>query len=274
MRWTWLVLLLACDGVPAAPELQSRIAVTESTRALALEPVDLAEPSVEPSAERAAEPVELDELPEVKGWLPNEERCGHQGRRAYCNGPRQVPEPYGEAARRARELGLGTHRAAAELIRTRPRPEWLDALPELGIEAPHYPLHWPVDGGRFGRGLQFRGRRITHRGVDITAEVGTPVRAVEDALVGYADNTIAGYGNLLVLLHGGGEVSAYAHLTTIHAFPGQVIRRGQTIATAGNTGVSRGPHLHFEWREGGEVKSPMERFPDVNVPRWMLAQRR
>jgi murein DD-endopeptidase MepM/ murein hydrolase activator NlpD len=129
-----------------------------------------------------------------------------------------------------------------------------------------------VDEGRFGRGLTWRGRRITHRGVDVSAEEGTPVRAVADALVGYADNTVRGYGNLLVLMHGGGEVSSYAHLSAVHVGPGQRVEAGQVVALAGNTGISRGPHLHFEWRENGELADPMRRFPTAVVPAWMQAE--
>ena len=213
----------------------------------------------------------LDELPEVAEWQEDRERCDrHRGRR-FCNGPRRVPVWAGESAELARSLGLGTHRAAAELIRTRPRPEWLSALEALDLRASRK-LVWPVDGGRWGRGLEFRGRRVTHRGVDFTAEVGTPVRTVADALVAYADNTIRGYGNLLVLLHPQGDVSAYAHLSAVHVSPGQVVRAGQHVALAGNTGISRGPHLHMEWREDGEITNPMRRFEPRRLPRWMQNQ--
>ena len=233
------------------------------------EPAPIQAPQV--AVEVEIEEIDLDALPEVARWKADAPRCDrHRGRR-FCNGPRRVPAWTGEAAARARELGLGTHRAAAELIRTAPRPEWIAAIAALSLEA-RGKLVWPVDGARYGRGLQFRGRRIVHRGVDFTAEVGTPVRAVADALVGYADNTIRGYGNLLVLLHADGEVSAYAHLSAIHVFPGQVVEAGQRVALAGNTGISRGPHLHMEWREAGEIADPMPRFPSARLPRWMRAR--
>lgn len=224
--------------------------------------------AVEDIQEPAPPELDLDALPEVAQWKGDAQRCErHRGRR-FCNGPRRVPEWTGDGAIRARELGLGTHRAAAELIRTRPREEWLAALRALDLE-PRHKLVWPIDGARYGRGLEFRGRRIVHRGIDFTAEVGTPVRAVADALVAYADNTIRGYGNLLVLLHAEGEVSAYAHLSAVHVFPGQVVRAGQHVALTGNTGISRGPHLHMEWRTDGEISDPMPRFPAARLPRWM-----
>ncbi len=256
-----LVLLLACGDDPNVAQ-----------RA-ASEPAPIEEPVVEtPHVEVPAEdPLDLDALPEVVEWKEDAERCdAHRGRR-FCNGPRRVPVWQGQAAQRARELGLGTHRAAAELIRTAPRPEWLAAVTSLNLEE-RRKLVWPIDGARYGRGVEFRGRRITHRGVDFTAEVGTPIRAVSDALVGYADNTIRGYGNLLVLLHASGEVSAYAHLSAVHVFPGQVVRAGQHVALSGNTGISRGPHLHMEWREDGEIADPMPRFPSSRLPRWMRSR--
>ena len=214
---------------------------------------------------------DLDRLPPVAGWKAVPRRC-RRSRSRRCNGPRRVPTPEGKTAAMAHALGLGTHRAAAELIRTVPRAEWLDAAKRMGLGAPALPLRWPVDDGHFGRGYG-RGRAAGgprhHRGVDFTAEVGTPVRAVADALVGYADNTVSGYGNLLVLIHGNGSVSSYAHLSAVHVFPGQVVRRGQKVALAGSTGISRGPHLHFEWREGGEPRDPMGRFPRIRWPEWM-----
>ena len=255
---------------PAAPP-----AAAHAERATPVAEVveDAATPPKAPGSLVAAP--DLDRLPTVLQWKAVPRRC-RRSRIRRCNGPRRVPEPVGKTEAFARALGLGTHQAAAEMIRTAPRWEWLDAAKRLGLRAPRLPLRWPVDEGRFGRGYG-RGRAAGgprhHRGIDFTAEVGTPVRAVADALVGYADNTVAGYGNLLVLIHGDGSVSSYAHLSAIHVFPGQVVRRGQQVAQAGTTGISRGPHLHFEWREGGEPRDPMDRFDRARWPEWMRRAR-
>lgn len=214
-----------------------------------------------------------DALPSVERWLPNEERCERRGRRRFCNGPRRVPAPFGPAARQAETLELGTHRCAAELIRTAPRPEWLKEVERLGIEPPDE-LVWPIDEGFFGRGVGFTredDRSLRHRGVDLMAPHGAEIRALADALVAYADNSVSGYGNMLVLLHGGGAVSMYAHLESIAVFPGQVVRAGQKVARLGTTGLSRGPHLHLEWREGGQAADLMDRFPDWRLQRRPLA---
>lgn len=170
---------------------------------------------------------------------------------------------------RAAMLSLGSHRAGAELIRGRPREQWLEAAKALAVELPEKPLCWPIEGGRFGRGLSWRGRRIKHRGVDISADIGTPVHALADGLVGYVNDTIQGYGQLVIVLHGDGSVSSYAHLSAFRVQVGAVVRRGQVIALTGNTGRSRGPHLHFEWRENGREADPIPHFPREVLPRWL-----
>jgi len=264
-----LCALGAAGGVGIAELSGSADAAVRQRSPSVTEP---AEPAIdEPKAPARRVPVDLTEVPRVSDWLPDERRCArYRRRRGRCNGPRRVPVPSGKPALVAAALGLGTHRAAAALVRGEPRPEWVRAAQRIG--KPRFPLAWPIADGHFGRGYG-RGRAAGgprhHRGVDVTAEVGTPVRAVERALVGYADNTVHGYGNLLVLLHGDGSVSAYAHLSAIHVFPGQVVERGQPVALAGNTGISRGPHLHFEWREAGEPLDPMPRFARERWPEWM-----
>lgn len=206
----------------------------------------------------------------VDKWRPEARRCGQRGRRRFCDGPRRAPVSVGLERERRDHLDLGVLRSAAEAIRAKVRPEWLEAIKQLGIQPPIYPLTWPVDGGRFGRGVGTgRTRFRVHRGVDVSAEVGTPVRVVASGLVLYADNGVPGYGNFLVVLHGGGQVSSYAHLSEIRVAAGAVVGRGDIVAASGNTGVSRGPHLHFEWREAGAQADPMRRMPAERVPAWL-----
>jgi murein DD-endopeptidase MepM/ murein hydrolase activator NlpD len=82
-------------------------------------------------------------------------------------------------------------------------------------------------------------------------------------MIGYADDKVRGYGKLMLVLHPGGSVSLYAHLSGYKAHPGQRIRRGQTIAVTGNTGISRGPHLHFALFENGRPVDPEPRFQSI-----------
>jgi murein DD-endopeptidase MepM/ murein hydrolase activator NlpD len=185
-------------------------------------------------------------------------RCGRHGGRRFCNGPRRAPKPHGPAAARAERLDLGTHATGAKLLRSAPYRRWRDALAKLDLSAPEE-LLWPVRDGPFGRGFG-RQQGKMHEGIDVGAERGEPVLAVADGLVAYADNSIRGYGNLLIVLHGGTSVGAYAHLSEIRVFPGQLIERGQVVGEVGNTGISRGDHLHFELHERGEPVDPAYRF--------------
>jgi len=174
-----------------------------------------------------------------------------------CDGPRRVPVPQGEVAERAEALGLGGRPAADRLRIGRPRAEWLAALDA----EPRDDLLWPVARGLFSRGFgRVRRAEIAHRsheGLDIVAEEGAHVRAANDALVVYADNGVRGYGNLLVLLHADGTATLYGHCRAILVAPGQIVRRGQTVAEVGATGLPVVPHLHFEWRRNGVARDPL-----------------
>jgi murein DD-endopeptidase MepM/ murein hydrolase activator NlpD len=175
-----------------------------------------------------------------------------------------VPEPHGEAAARAKQLGVGTRRAASRVLTGHVPRSWFEAAPG----EPSDELLWPVEGGRFGRGFghtRKRRRGLQHDGLDIVAEVGTPVRAAASGLVVYSDNGVQGMGNLLMLAHPNGTTTLYAHLEAAYVFAGQQVERGQTIGELGTTGLSRGPHLHFEWRDRGRPRDPAPRI--VGRPR-------
>jgi murein DD-endopeptidase MepM/ murein hydrolase activator NlpD len=119
---------------------------------------------------------------------------------------------------------------------------------------------WPCGGcpqtSAFGwRTHPIFGDRRLHAGIDMGAPIGTPVRAAESGTVLIA-GAASGYGTLVVVGHGGGLSSAYAHLSTISVSPGQSVRRGEQVGEVGNEGNSTGPHLHFEVRRGGEPVDP------------------
>jgi murein DD-endopeptidase MepM/ murein hydrolase activator NlpD len=134
---------------------------------------------------------------------------------------------------------------------------WREAARDLDAD-PH--LTYPVPSGHDGRGFGYvRGgalRRVRHDGLDIQATRGSEIVAARGGLVAYADNGISGMGNLLVILHEGGDSTAYAHCERILAQPGQLVRRGEVVARVGDTGFARAPHLHFEWREDGRNRDP------------------
>jgi len=160
------------------------------------------------------------------------------------------------ATRIAEGRGLGLADALSDHLggaadadpRPRPRPaaSRRGVLPVLGRLS-----------SRFGhRADPFDGDHRMHRGVDIAAPAGTPIRAAEGGTVTLAAER-SGYGRVVVVDHGDGSSALYAHCQDLHVSPGQAVRAGQPIATVGSTGRSTGPHLHFELRSGGEVVDPV-----------------
>ena len=95
-----------------------------------------------------------------------------------------------------------------------------------------------------------------HQAVDIALPVGSAVVASDTGTVTYAGWNIYGYGNLIVVNHGNGYETFYAHLNGFNVRPGQIVYQGNTIATSGNTGRSSGPHIHFEIRTYGNRDNP------------------
>jgi len=86
---------------------------------------------------------------------------------------------------------------------------------------------------------------------------GTPVKAAEDGVVAYAGNELKGYGNLVLVRHSNGYVTAYAHAKELMVKRGDPIKRGQVIAKSGQTGNVDAPQLHFEVRKGPAPQDPM-----------------
>jgi murein DD-endopeptidase MepM/ murein hydrolase activator NlpD len=121
------------------------------------------------------------------------------------------------------------------------------------------PSIWPVEGrlmGGFGeRTDPFSGEGAMHTGVDISAPTGTPVRATADGIVTSAAWS-SGYGQLVVVDHGGGYETYYAHLSRFTVVEGQEVRRGDQIGAVGSTGRVTAPHLHYEVRIGGAPVNP------------------
>ena len=113
------------------------------------------------------------------------------------------------------------------------------------------PNLWPVEGqitGSFGERIDpFNGEGAFHSGVDISAEVGSPVIAPADGVVTYAD-FLGGYGRAVMVDHGHGISTRYGHLAAFAVAAGQQIHRGDTIGYVGLSGRSTGPHLHYEVR--------------------------
>jgi murein DD-endopeptidase MepM/ murein hydrolase activator NlpD len=115
-------------------------------------------------------------------------------------------------------------------------------------------LGWPVSGP-VTSGFGMRWGRM-HEGIDIMCSTGTPVRAAAAGTVIYA-GWLGGYGNLVVVDHGGGLSTAYAHNSSFASSVGQSVAAGQVVSYSGNTGNSSGPHVHFEVRVNGSAVDPL-----------------
>lgn len=117
----------------------------------------------------------------------------------------------------------------------------------------------PVDGRTLvSYGSQPGGLR--NDGINIAAPRGTPVKAADNGVVVYAGNELRGFGNLLLISHAGGWMTAYAHLDTMGAARGDKIVRGQKIGTVGMTGNVTSPQLHFEIRKGKQPVDPEQQL--------------
>lgn len=111
-------------------------------------------------------------------------------------------------------------------------------------------LDWPV----YGSISQYY--RSGHLAIDIATKRGTPIKAADSGYVTYAGYQ-GGYGNFIIVDHGNGIVTRYAHCDSLLASVGQKVDKGQTIATLGSTGRSTGPHLHFEVQSYGSFQNPL-----------------
>jgi len=119
-------------------------------------------------------------------------------------------------------------------------------------------LIWPTSGPvTSGYGMRWG---AMHQGIDIAPPHGTPVYAANSGTVIFA-GTQGGYGTMILVDHGGGFVTAYAHLSGIVAGNGTSVGRGQLIGYVGSTGNSTGPHLHFETRVNGAAQNPTNFLP-------------
>ena len=119
-------------------------------------------------------------------------------------------------------------------------------------------LIWPCSG-RVTSEYGYRWGRM-HAGIDIGAPTGTPIRAAKSGVV-IKSGSMSGYGNVVVIDHGGGFTTLYAHQSRIVARSGQSVRQGELIGYVGSTGQSTGPHLHFETRVNGNPQNPRRYLP-------------
>ncbi|MGZ8390954.1 MAG: murein hydrolase activator EnvC family protein, partial [Rhodoplanes sp.] len=133
-----------------------------------------------------------------------------------------------------------------------------DSASDRGGASPAF--RWPVRGRVIaGFGAKTNGQQ--NDGINLAVPEGTAVRAAEDGVVAYAGSELKGYGNLILVRHANGFVTAYAHASEIMVKRNDPVRRGQVIAKSGQTGTVASPQLHFEIRKGSAPVDPMQHLP-------------
>ena len=158
-----------------------------------------------------------------------------------------------------RYAGFATSQRQVHLIKDGPgvASDWVETA-SLGVSRPA--LLRPVSASRISSGFGFRlhpllGYSRLHKGTDFAAEWGAPVHAMADGRVSRAGWS-GGYGQMIVIAHSGDLGSGYAHLSSLAVASGERVRRGQVIGHVGSTGLSTGPHLHFEVYRNGVAVDP------------------
>jgi murein DD-endopeptidase MepM/ murein hydrolase activator NlpD len=118
-------------------------------------------------------------------------------------------------------------------------------------------FRWPVRGKMItAYGAKANGK--ANDGINLAVPEGTPVKAAEDGVVAYSGNELKNYGNLILIRHANGYVTAYAHASELLVKRGDTIKRGQTIAKSGQSGEVGSPQLHFEIRKGSSPVDPLQ----------------
>jgi murein DD-endopeptidase MepM/ murein hydrolase activator NlpD len=116
-------------------------------------------------------------------------------------------------------------------------------------------FRWPVRG-RIVTAFGPKPNGQQNDGINIAVPEGTPIKAAEEGEVAYAGNELKGYGNLVLLRHPNGFVTAYAHASELLVKRGDKVKRGQVIGKSGRTGAINSPQLHFEIRKGSTPVDP------------------
>ena len=129
-----------------------------------------------------------------------------------------------------------------------------------GLVRPSGRLLMPVPGADIGIGFGMGFQRMLHinrmqKGLDLGARSGTPIHAAADGVV-VTSTRQRGFGNVIILAHGGGISTLYGHCSVLLKSTGQHVKKGEVIARVGSTGLSTGPHCHFEVHVGGRAVNP------------------
>ena len=184
-------------------------------------------------------------------------RRGEEGPEAAprkAAGKARAPPVSVEALDDGEPLRPDTRRADVALAPSAPAPERGSA--SVPLPPARTTFLWPIEGrviSRFGS----KPDGMHNDGINIAAPVGSDIRAAQSGVVAYAGNELRGYGNLVLIRHDGGWMTAYAHNDTLLVGQGDVVRRGQVISRSGRSGRVSRPQAHFEIRRDGEPQDPL-----------------
>ena len=170
-----------------------------------------------------------------------------------------VPPAAAPAAPASRMAAAGGAPQSARLAQATATEDAADATPAKATEATGAlpTFRWPVRGKVItSYGAKTNGK--SNDGINLAVPEGTPVKAAEDGVVAYSGNELKGYGNLVLVRHSNGYVTAYAHASELLVKRGDTIKRGQIIAKSGQSGEVGSPQLHFEIRKGSSPVDPLQ----------------
>jgi murein DD-endopeptidase MepM/ murein hydrolase activator NlpD len=178
--------------------------------------------------------------------------------------PAQVAgaQPGAVAAPATKMAAVEPAKEKARLAQATTTPEAAAAVTETPVKTAEATgalptFRWPVRGRVVtGYGAKTNGK--SNDGINVAVPEGTPVKAAEDGVVAYSGNELKGYGNLILVRHSNGYVTAYAHASELLVKRGETIKRGQIIAKSGQSGEVGSPQLHFEIRKGSSPVDPLQ----------------
>src|SRR5215831_2752338 len=155
------------------------------------------------------------------------------------------------------KLAMAESSQTARIVEHAPAMSSQDAIKSAEPAGSLPGFRWPVRG-RVIAAFGPKANGVQNDGINLAVPEGTPIKAAEDGVVAYAGSELKGYGNLVLVRHPNGFVTAYAHASDILVKRGETVKRGQVIAHAGQTGSVTSPQLHFEIRKGATPVDPSQ----------------
>src|SRR5215471_15346362 len=166
-------------------------------------------------------------------------------------GPAEVSVP------QPTKLAMADSSQTARVVEPTPAMSSQDAVKNAEPAGSLAGFRWPVRG-RVIVAFGPKPNGVQNDGINLAVPEGTPIKAAEDGVVAYAGSELKGYGNLVLVRHSNGFVTAYAHASDVLVKRGETVKRGQVIAHAGQTGNVTSPQLHFEIRKGATPVDPSQ----------------